>query len=297
MHVAGHLEQDAVAGCQHGVLADCLEDLIRHLDNEVGVRLVARVALRCTARGQHDILIEIVRRLDQFCLHAVIIGNTVSQLDARQPDLTDAEDVHDAVVEDGHGDDGIGNFHIDAEFNREIARGHRNDPVIPGGELLPCLQLVGVGPVLENKIREIIADQDHRVDIPVLKVHALVIQNVLADQLVDQLIRVSRLTEERGQPRTDSERAEHQVLGSDQIVLVEQGDLDRAARQVDDGRALLNRALELLAAGRQSLVAEESLLGVREDLDADPRLVANVLLHKLQVAGLAESRFRAGSVS
>ena len=196
MHVAGHLEQDVVAGCEHGILADCLEDFFRHLDNEVGMGLVACVPLCGTASCKDNVPIKIMSRLDQFCLHTIVVSDTVCQLNTRQPYFFDSEDIHDAVVEDGHGDDGICNFHIDAEFNREVARGHRNDPVIPRGELLPGLQLVGVGPVLENKIREIITDQDHRVNIAVLQVHALVIQDILADQLVDQLIRVSRLAEE-----------------------------------------------------------------------------------------------------
>ena len=58
-----------------------------------------------------------------------------------------------------------------------------------------------------------------------------------------------------GDAPADPEGAQEQVRGRHQRVLVEEGELDAAAADVDDGRAGLDRPLEVLALGRDGLVA------------------------------------------
>ena len=294
MEVAGDPKKQLLPGFHLHALLHDIENGVGIFDQFFIVGLVARITAGNILRRHEYIFFKIVARLYDLVLLRILICNTVSKLDARQPDRVHVQFLDQLPVQHHHGDEHGRHLLGYAQLLGYVLQGTHDHVLVPAHKLFPGLRVVCAAPVLEDQVGKVVAHEDHRPDLPVLHVHAPEIDQVLADQLVHKHVIMDGLAIESAEPFTDPEGAEQDVLRGDEGILLKEGDLDASTAHIDDRRPLGNEILEFLPPGCNGFIPEETLLGIGQHIHINPGGLIDMVHYEKAVVRFAESGFCAG---
>ena len=75
----------------------------------------------------------------------------------------------------------------------------------------------------------------------------------------------------------ETKNTDADVLGGDQLAVVEKGKLNGTAADIQDGRAGLDHLFKGAGPESDGLIVQETLLGVSQDIHVDPCLVLDLV--------------------